>query len=82
MPLRRRVLVLLDESIASLEALASTCEPLEPRKLGRLFSDLRSLHRSMDRLGKTGAKSRQRFWRMQRRTVTLIVRIAKHLSTS
>lgn len=82
MPLRRRVLLLLEESVASLEAMASSSEPLEPQKLGRLFSDLRSLHRSMIRLEKTGAKSRQRFWRMQRRAVILIVRIAKHLSTS
>jgi hypothetical protein len=82
MPLRRRAVLLLEESIALLEVMASSNEPLEPRKLGRLFSDLRSLQRSMVKLEKTGAKSRHRFWRMQRRAVILIVSIAKHLSTS
>ncbi len=42
MPLRRRELLLLQESITSLEAIAFSSEPLDPRKLGRLFSDLRS----------------------------------------
>lgn len=82
MPLRRRALLLLDESISSLEEWALSKEPQEPRKLGRLFSDLRSLQRSMTKLEKSGAKSRDRFWKMQRRTGVLIVQIAKHLSTS
>ena len=82
LPLRRRALQLLDESISSLEEMISSREPRDPQKLGRLFSDLRSLQRSLVRLEKSNAKSRQRFWMLQRRASSLIVRIAKHLSTS
>jgi hypothetical protein len=82
MPLRRRAVLLLEECIASLEGMDSGNEPLESRKLGRWFSDLRSLQRSIVKLERTGAKSRHQFWKMQRRAAILIVRIAKHLSTS
>ena len=81
-PLRRRALHLLDESISSLEEMISGREPREPRKLGRLFSDLRSLQLSLVRLEKSDAKSRRRFWMIQRRASSLIVKIAKRLSTS
>lgn len=78
----RRALQLLDGAIASLEEMAASKEPLDPRKLGRLFGDLRSLQQSMQKMESAGAKCRDKFWQMQRRTVVVIVKIAKHLSTS
>ena len=78
----RRALLLLDESISTLEKMASSREPLEPRKLDRLFGDIHSIQRSMRKLEKAGARSRQRFWKLQRKAAELIVKIAKHLSTS
>ena len=80
MPTSRRALQLLDESIASLEVMAESKEPREPLKLDRLFGDLRSIRRSMRRLAEAGASAN--FWRMQRRSVVLMIKIAKHLSTS
>lgn len=80
MPTSRRALQLLDEAIASLEVMVESKEPREPLKLDRLFGDLRSIRRSMRRLAKAGASAK--FWRMQRRAVVLMVKIAKHLSTS
>lgn len=78
----RRALQLFDGAIASLEELASRKEPLNPRKLGRLFGDLHSLQRSMQKMEKAGARSRNKFWKTQRRAVVVIVKVAKHLSTS
>jgi hypothetical protein len=82
LPSSRRALQLLDGAIASLEEMASSKEPLDPRKLGRLFGDLHSLQQSMRKLEITGVKSRDKFWKLQRRAVVVIIKIAKHLSTS
>jgi hypothetical protein len=78
----RRALQLLDGAIASLEEMASSKEPLDPRKLGRLFGDLHSLQRSIQKMERAGARSRNKFWKTQRRAVVVIVKIAKHLSPS
>ncbi len=79
-PPSRRALQLLNGAVASLEEMASSKEPLDPRKLGRLFGDLHSLQQSMQKMERAGAKSRDKFWKMQRRAVVVIVKIAKHLS--
>ncbi len=82
MPPSRRVLQLLEESIVCLQTLASGREPLEPQKLGRLFGDLFSIQRSMRKLKGTDKNSNRQFWQLERRAAALIIKIAKHLSTS
>jgi predicted aminopeptidase len=82
MPPARRALALLGQAIDRLHVIASTKEPQDPQKLDRLFGDLRSIHRSMQKMQLSDANARRRFWRLQRRAVVLIVKAAERLSAS
>ena len=71
----------LEETIRLLEGLASS-SALTSGTLEGMLGKLRGIRRSMQRLDKTNADSRARFWKLSRRAVSLAVKIARILSGS
>lgn len=70
----------LDRIIETIETLVSAKPLTSTKALERMVHDLYDIRRSISKLDKNRAGSRERFWRLSRRAVRLSVKIMNLLS--